>query len=315
MKYIIYFIFFCFCTCWGNLKIAFISDKSLLQANTAIFNGARNTAKELSKTIGKKIEISFIDASTVNAQNDAISKAFVDGYVGAIVYPISTSEISAKASSLKKSGFVLVSVGKECSDNSVLCSVITDNDIRASLIENVIKKRSKFANKVACYFKGSSSESVSLEDSVKIKTLLNADFNFQNFQKVFGGRDFSIDVIDFYSVYADANKIDIMRRDNYGEVFFSPKILSNMQPITPDTDRLFSLCIGGLPMLEFYFATGALSDCVYDDYYGWGVFALRSIIDSKVSNADVIKVRKLRPIHASKENYSIFVSDWRKWLR
>lgn len=315
MKNIIFFILFCTCSCWANLKIAFISDSSLMQVNSAIFNGIKNTAKELSATSGKQIKVELFLASNAVEEADLLSKALINGYSGAVVYPIDSANISPKISELKKSGFPVVVVGRNIKSSDALSFVGTNCDKYEALIQYVLEKRSEVNTKIACYFKGNSLQNVDIEDTAKIDGLFASLMELSKIKECLKNKVMSVDVIDFYSVYAEKNKIDIMRRDSYGEIFFSPQILSNMQPIQPDTDRVFALCIGALPMLEFYFATNSITDCIYDDYYGWGVFSLRAIVFSKTLKNEVKKEYLLNPVYVRKENYKIFVSDWQKWLR
>lgn len=58
--------------------------------------------------------------------------------------------------------------------------------------------------------------------------------------------------VSSYSEYAKEHEIDIMRRDNYGEIFLNPRLLANMVPIKDDPDRVFAFCLGSLPQLDMY---------------------------------------------------------------
>ena len=315
MKNVLVAVIFCASVCLGNMKIAFVADTSYMQANSAILNGIKNISKELSVSRGEQIDVAFFELDNSKKQSDVLSNLYMNGFSGAILLPVDNSvELSSKISELKKSRFPVVVLDNKVNFSDSLCSIYTNPDMRIALIENVINKRSSKNTKIACYFKGTYPKSVPVNDDMQIKNLLQYSYDYYLFTSIFKSRILSIDVVDFYSSYADINKVKIMRRDSYGEVFFSPKILSNMQPITPDIDRAFALCIGALPMLEFYFATSAITDCIYDDYYGWGVFAVRAIVDYK-NNAKVSSQNTLRPIYVTKDNYKIFSSDWQKWLR
>ena len=315
MKYLLVVVLFCASVCCGNMKIAFVADISYLQANSAILNGIKNISKELSVSRGEQIEVAFFEFDNSKKQSDMLSNLYMNGFSGAVLLPVdNNAELSSKISELKKSHFPIVVLDNKVNFSDALCSIYTNQDMRIALIENVINKRSSKNTKIACYLKGTSSKSVPVNDDIQIKQYLPYPSDFYLFTSIFKSRILSIDVVDFYSSYADINKVEIMRRDSYGEVFFSPKILSNMQPITPDTDRAFALCVGALPMLEFYLATSAITDCIYDDYYGWGVFAIRAIVDYK-NNVKVSSQYAVRPIYVTNDNYKIFSSDWQKWLR
>lgn len=315
MKYLLVAVLFCASVCFGNMKIAFVADKSYLQANSAILNGIKNVSKELSVSRGEQIDVVFWELDNSKKQSDMLSNLYMNGFSGAVLLPVdNNAELSSKISELKKAHFPVVVLDNKVNFSDALCSIYTNQDMRIALIENVINKRSSKNTKIACYFKGAIPKSVPINDDVQIKNLLQYSSDFYLFTSILKSRILSIDVVDFYSSYADTNKVEIMRRDSYGEIFFSPNVLLNMQPITPDTDRAFALCVGALPMLEFYFATSAITDCIYDDYYGWGVFAVRAIVDYK-NNVKISSQTTLRPIYVTKENYKIFSSDWQKWLR
>lgn len=121
---------------------------------------------------------------------------------------------------------------------------------------------------------------------------------------------------DYYSVYARQNSVEIMRRDDYGELFFSPYLLADMQPIKRDSDRLFAVCVGAVPQLERYLADSSVNACVFGDYYGWGYFAARALAEKAVGKSNPEKeVRLLKPLVATPKNLNSFIADWRRWLR
>ena len=121
---------------------------------------------------------------------------------------------------------------------------------------------------------------------------------------------------EYYSVYAQKNAVEIMRRDDYGELFFNPYLFADMQPIKRDSDRRFAICIGAIPQLEQRLADGFLTACVYGDYYGWGYFAARALVEKIMDKAEPSqRVRLLAPLTATSASPSAFSADWRKWMK
>ena len=122
--------------------------------------------------------------------------------------------------------------------------------------------------------------------------------------------------VSSYSEYAKEHEIDIMRRDNYGEIFLNPRLLANMVPIKDDPDRVFAFCLGSLPQLDMYLSGGQLDSCVYDDWYGWGYFAMRTLAEKVVEKRDPSKKEELlKPLIATPKNVDSFRKDWARWLR
>ena len=123
---------------------------------------------------------------------------------------------------------------------------------------------------------------------------------------------------EYYSVYAEQNKIEIARYDNYGEIFFSPKLLADIAPIKKDTDRHYAICIGVLPQFEFFLSSGMLDACIYDDFYGWGYIGTRILLEKihapKPAETPP-QTKLLPPLVATPENLKMFVDDWKKWLK
>ena len=311
------FLFFSVIQCFATMKIAYIADASLQQSNSAILNGMKSVAKELSALHREKIEIEFVPANSSEKQVQILSKCYISGCSAAVVCPIDNSQtLSDKISELSKVGFFTVILGDNLNAKDALCRISTDAKQRRLLVEKIIKARSKKNTKFACYFKGGISKPLSLEDERAEIALKVKDFcSIDEFENLFKQHLLEIQCFDFYSEFAQKNAIEILRRDSYGEIFFTPELLSNMFPIIQDSDREFALCIGALPMLEYYLASGQISDCIYDDFYGWGIYALRAIVEKKFTSHEIKNTRLLSPMKASKENYSVFVSDWQKWLK
>ncbi len=321
LTFITFLLFSLAYSCLANVKIAFVTDASLHQQNSAILNGLRSVASELSFRYNKKIEVSFMSASDAQAQAQMLSKCYFSGYSGAILLPTSEDiALSEKISELSKMKFFTVVLGDKLLSKDAIFRVSTDADIRLKMMENVVKRRSKSSTKIAYYFKSDNFQTLNLsDDSAKIANSLNGICSFENFKKIFAPKILEIKAFNFYSSYATSNAVEIMRRDSFGEVFFSPELLANMRPIEPNVYREFALCVGGLPMLEYYLASGQITDCIYDDFFGWGVYAARALIEKKFSDTNIrensSKVQLVAPMRVSSENYKVFVEDWRKWLK
>ena len=70
-------------------KIAFIGDRALWLANSAIFNGAKNTAAELSKSGSKGIEIVYLPTPANEAEQiRELGRAYLDGFSAAIIVAV-----------------------------------------------------------------------------------------------------------------------------------------------------------------------------------------------------------------------------------
>lgn len=318
MRIFCIFLFFSVIECVATMKVAYIADASLQQSNSAIFNGMKSVAKELSASHRKKIEIEFISSNSSEEQVQILSKCYIGGFSAAVVYSIDDSQkLSDKISELSEVGFLTVILGDNLDTKNAICRISTNAEQRRLFVEEIIKTRSKKNTKIACYLKrGTKSKSLSLEyDRAEIALKVKDFCSIDEFESLFKHRLLEIQCFDFYSEFAQKNAIEILRRDSYGEVFFAPELLSNMHPIARDTDREFVLCIGALPMLEYYLASGQITDCIYDDFYGWGIYALRAIVEKKFTSHEIKSLRLLPPMKASKEKYSIFVSDWQKWLK
>ncbi len=311
------FFFLSICACLANLKVAFIADLSLQQQNSAIFNGLRSAASELAFRHNEKIDVVFISTSDSQTQIQVLAKCYLNGFAGAILYASSADNaLAEKISELAKVNFPTVLLGENLQSKDAVCVVSTDAELRLKMIESIIKQRSKKSTRLACYFKSENGEFLDLKnDALKIANLTNGVLSKDDFQRIFSPKLLEAKVFDFYSTYAEQNATEIMRRDSFGEVFFSPELLANMHPISPNSDREFALCVGGLPMLEFYLASGQITDCVYDDYFGWGVFAMRAFIEAKLTHSKSKEEQLVAPMRVSNKNYKVFVADWKKWLK
>lgn len=296
-------------------KIAFLAGDKLSPKSSAIFNGIRNTAIDLSKRDNTKVSVEFLPSEDEQTQIVSLSNSYLQGYMGAVVVPVKKSKrLEQKIEELSKVGFAIVVLDDVISPKNVLCQISTDKLKMAKMLKDFIDENSRKDTSIHCYFKGAKLTNAERE-SVKFATLLNDVISVDGFKNAFQGRNVKIEAFDFYSIYAQQNRVEIMRRDNFGEVFFSPALLENLVVVEKDMDRNFAVCIGAVPSLEFYFATGFLSACIYDDFYGWGIFATRAIFEKKYGTGSVKKQRLISPILATQKKYSVFVEDWRKWLK
>lgn len=295
-------------------KIAFLADSKLSPKSSAIFNGIRSSATDLSKRDNIKVDVEFLASENEQAQIVNLSNAYLRGYMGAVIAPIAKSvALEQKIDELSKAGFAIVVVDDVLSPKNALCQVSTDKAKMVKMLKDVLAEYARKDTSMFCYFKGNVSQAE--RASVDFSKLLNGVMSVEQFKNVFDGRNVKIETFDFYSIFAQQNKVEIMRRDNFAEIFFSPSLLENMAVVEKDMDRHFVVCVGALPSLEFYFATGFLTACIYDDFYGWGVFATRAIFEKKRGVTNIKKYRKISPILATQKKYSVFVEDWSKWLK
>lgn len=291
----------------GGLKFAFLSPDARNQTNSAIFNGARDALSELSKKYATEMSLEFFSADrSAGRQISELSKAYLDGFAGALVVPVDPSAIEGKVAELAGSGFPVAAAGARVKGAAYFCG--TDSKAAIELAKREIGRLSGSAKPANyCYFPEAGSFGKFLSSPVSEEEA-RALFEFAKPAETLN--------IASYSDYASAHAVDIMRRDNYGEIFFDPRALSNMVPIKPDADRIFAFCLGSLPQLDFYLSSGQLDSCVYDDWYGWGYFAMRALAEKAVEKRDPPeKERLLKPLSATPENVSSFRADWAKWLR
>lgn len=301
-------------------KIAYIGDSTSASANAAIYNGARDALNELQSRYGKKIELEFISQSSAEAQIKKIGGVYIGGYSGAIVFPISDDNKFASAIlSLSEKSFPVALVGKDLKDSKRLCYVGGDEKKFYEMLSEELKNQTD-KESLHLYIYGKPDSDIA-DSNVRANTkekLLNAskvNLNETILNTISKGQ-ISVELIHLYSLYSATNKIAIMRRDNYGEIFMSPELLADMTPIERDTDRRFAVCVGAAPYLTEYLQSGQLTACVYHDFYGWGYFSARSIaekiFDSITPTTDV---RLISPLLATPKKINSFKSDWKKWSK
>lgn len=291
-----------------KLKFAFLSPDARNQANSAIFNGARDALSELSKKYAADMSLEFFSADrSAERQLSELSKAYLDGFAGALVVPADPAVLEGKVAELAKSGFFVASAGARLKGAAYFCG--TDSKAAAELAKREIARlsgSSKPAN--YCYFPAFGGTSGAAGKC------LSSPVPEEEARSLFESAESA--AISSYSDYASERAVDIMRRDNYGEIFFDARLLSNMVPIKPDSDRVFAVCLGSLPQLDFYLSSGQLDSCIYDDWYGWGYFAMRALAEKVVEKRDPPEPEKLlKPLSATPKNVPSFRADWAKWLR
>ncbi len=297
-------------------KIAFIGDRALWQANSAIFNGAKNTAAELSKSGSKGIEIVYLPTPANEAEQiRELGRAYLDGFSAAIIVAVEKSELlDAKISELARSGFLSATVGG--GSRAGLVCVGTDSKKLAAALKEFVAKASQKAE-IFCYFSGEKERKFDITDSSELSGKLGWRIGPEAFKDAFSGRRLSAFECRFYSEFAAKNSVEILRRDNYCEVFFNPSLLSDLRPIKPDGDREFIICVGALPIMEYYLQTSQIDCCISDDFYGWGVYSLRALVEelSKPASKRAKFYKSLPPIITTKENSAGFSRDWKNWLK
>ena len=298
-------------------KVLLCCDASLAQGGSAIFSGARDAAADFAKISNTNFEFDFSMKSGEGEFVEALEKAYLGGYYGAVIYPPrgAGKALLGKLAQLRRAGFPVAVLGRRFQAEDAVCRISTDSSAARGMLERALGRRGAAA-KAACYFPSRRRASVDC-DSGELGDYLPETISPEDFRAVFAGKILAAEAFDFYSTYAEENKIEIMRRDAFGEVFLSPSLLANMAPIKPDSDRKYAICVGGLPLLEYYLASGQITDCVYDDFYGWGVLAFRELFAARSggARADKARVLQVKPIYVSAQNYAIFLADWRKWLK
>ena len=303
-------------------KFAFIGCQKLSQGNSAIFNGAKNTAAEISRSAHADYKVEFYSMPDSPAgQISALDSAFLGGFSGAIVAPAAEdATLLRRIGELQKRGFYVAVVGS-CLDSDAVVGVATDTAKTAQVVEKALSPLGK-KTEIFCYFKGTGSLRTTPNAVAADSEFLRGRLSRADFEKIFSQRPCTVVECLFYGVYARENAEEIMRRDDFCEVFFSPDLLSDISPIKPDHDRVFSLCIGALPHLEYYLQSGQIDCCIYDDFYGWGVYAARSLIavGNLASGGSGKKrglpqpVRKVvPPVVVDKKNWREFSKDWNSW--
>lgn len=301
-------------------RFVFLAPDALTPVNAAIYNGMRDAFKEFKMRYGKTFEVEYASAAmSAQKQETQLGNAYIGNFSGAIIFPVSQSEsLADKISELSKNKFYVAVVGRDLSKSSRLCFVGGDSKAMEKTVSERIKSLSG-SKKVSlfCYFKnGGAVEKIPASEIERVSPFLEGELTVSQFENIIKPYGATLVAVDYYSIYARQNEIEIMRRDDYGEIFFSPYLFADMQPVKRDSDRAFALCVGAVPQLERYLADGFLSACVYDDYYGWGYFAARALVEKVMDGANPpVKIRLTKPILATPDTLDSFVSDWRKWIK
>ena len=236
------------------------------------------------------------------------------------MFPISDDKNFVSAvSALTEKSYPVALVGRDLKDSKRLCFVGGDEK---NFYETLSAQLKSFAGKdtlhLYIYGKPDSyiADSTVKDDArQKLYNVAKENLNETILNTILSGK-ISAELFDLYSIFYKMNKISIMRRDNYGEIFMSPELLADMAPIERDTDRRFALCVGGAPHLTEYLQSGQLSACIYHDFYGWGYFSARAIaekiFESLTPSSDV---RLIKSLIATPENVDSFKADWKKWTK
>ena len=306
------------------LKLAFLAPNYISSPNAAAFNGAKGSATELQARFGKKIEIQFLSAEdSAEKQIGQLESLYLQGYAGAVVFPVkgAKNNISAAAQTLAENGFFISIVGEEINAKYIAGCVSTDPSKFAQALREQISKLSGGAKiRPVCYFYTTGEkQELDFSEQKLLSEYLAPHLSFKQFSDIIQPLNpQKLIAYEYYSVYAEQNKIEIARYDNYGEIFFSPKLLADIAPIKKDTDRHYAICIGVLPQFEFFLSSGMLDACIYDDFYGWGYIGARILLEKihAPNPAEAAPQNKLLPpIVATPENLKLFVDDWKKWLK
>ena len=303
-----------------NVKIAFLAPDGLTPQNSAVYNGMRDAFSEFKMRYNCGFSLEYFSAG--NSQTEQVSQlggAYIDGFAGAVVFPVSGGvALGGKISDLAGKNFPVALAGRDVPDSKRLCFVGTDSSAAAKRIAELLKKHSPRGKiPLYCYFKTTEpTDDLSVSDAVKITPFLGLSMSAEQFRSLVEPYRCVLVGAEYYSVYAQRNAVEIMRRDDYGELFFNPYLFAYMMPIKRDSDRRFAICIGAIPQLEQRLADGFLTACVYGDYYGWGYFAARALAEKIMDKTEPSQpVRLLEPLTATSANPSAFSADWRKWMK
>lgn len=303
-----------------NVKIAFLAPDGLTPQNSAVYNGMRDAFSEFRMRYNCGFSLEYFSAG--NSQAEQVSQlggAYIDGFAGAVVFPVSGGgALGGKISDLAGKNFPVALAGRDVPDSKRLCFVGTDSAAAAKRIAELLKKHSPRGKiPLYCYFKTTEpTDDLSVSDAVKITPFLGLSMSAEQFRSLVEPYRCVLVGAEYYSVYAQRNAVEIMRRDDYGELFFNPYLFADMMPIKRDSDRRFAICIGAIPQLEQRLADGFLTACVYGDYYGWGYFAARALAEKIMDKTEPSQpVRLLEPLTATSANPSAFSADWRKWMK
>jgi len=303
-----------------KMKFAFLAPDPINPVNAAIYNGIKDAFKELENRYGKEFEVEYISANS-DAENQArqLGGAYIDGFMGAVIYPAGdVPELRAKIAEAAENGFMCAAIGQDLPNSKRFCYVGGDPEKFVEILKSRIERLA--GGKKLCasvYFKSSApEEEIGFSDSKRISELLGSLMPYESFKKIAEPLSPKIVAVDYYSVYAAANSVEILRRDDFCEIFFSPYLFSDMAPVKPDGDRVFAICVGAVPQLEKYIASGQITACIYSDYYGWGYFAARALLEKTIDNSDPsVPVRLIPPLIATPATVDSFIADWRKWIK
>ena len=278
-----------------TVKIAFLASDKLNPSNAAIFNGARDAFKELGSRFDKNFELVYVSADqSPQKQINQVNNLFLNQYGGAIIYAVhgTQKELSKLIPKLRESGFFMASVGAEIPDSQCVYHVGTDSDLFAQYLEREITiLGSGRLKEVLCYFHSlSGSKKLSLSDKAEIEKLIYPHIQFDQFEKIFKPfGPYKMVEMAHYAIYSQENKVEILRYDNYGEVFFSP---------------------------DFYLKTRQLDAVIFDDYYGWGYYGARALAEKIIEGTDAENPKRLlRPLLAKPSTAKSFADDWVRWLK
>jgi len=317
-------LFLIFCILFLKLNafskdIVFIHSDRLNPASSAILNGLRDGFKDMKSRFGKSLNVQVITTlPNPQAQADAIASAYVSGAKAVVVFALKGDSLKAKISELNKKSFPIVAVGNFAENCGAFYAVKTDSQKMTKSIESALQT---FTNNgklpITAYFYSETQEDFDTSNYDSIKQLLPKNLNPENCVNIL--KNFTVKKLSafrFYSDYALENKIEISRYDNYGAVFFNPKLLENTIPLPQDSDRRFVVCVGALPQFASYIKNKQINLCIYDDFYGWGYFTARTLSEKIFENKNPSSnIYKLPPIEITPSSYQLFISDWKKWLK
>lgn len=319
-----YILVFAICLLCGLSRakdeVVFVAADSLSPATSAVYNGMRDAFEDMKARFGKTMEVRYVSANgSADKQNLELGSAFTDGARAAVVLPVSGTSIKAKIKELAASGFPVAALGEESPETEAFYCVRTDSKKTLEVLREALSKFTRSGlYPLAVYFKSrESADKISLADlsshGKSLPPILPAD----SYKKLLGDyKILNVAAFPFYSGYWKANAIEIARYDNYGILFLGADVLADVIPLSEDHDRRFAVCVGVLPQLDSYLASGQLDLCVYDDYYGWGYFAARALAEKVFEKTEPKeRIYEIAPLQASPDKVAEFIKDWRKWLK
>ena len=295
--------------------IIFAAEDPLAPSNAAVLRGIKDALREMELRYGGKFEARIENlGSGAEEQSRRLGSFCVDGYSAAIVRSSEAEKISGEIGRLKGLNFPVALVEKDSEGDRIFFAG-TDFKKTLDILKKSISELEKSGTQILCFFKGEGVHSIPA-NSEKLKEALSPNFTPKEFGELFSRPPAEIISANFYSDYVDLNRGKISMYDNYALLFFNPDVISNIRPFPKDPDRNFSICVGALPQLCEYLASGDLSLCVYDDYYGWGYVSARAIAE-KLRDPKNFKPGKvlLPPLEATPKNEKSYKKDWKNWLR